>query len=142
MIAVTQVQAQVEAPEQTTNKNLENWYINFGIGYPSVSYPAELNWIKDIILGDDVKTTHLELDLGLYFPLQSQFTFGVSFSGFAEKFEKDGNWLKYSNYFKSVSVLYHVKSQYDGLFVRADLGSSIMNKQGKDQKKTKIQRRA
>lgn len=130
MICSTQVQAQEEKVEQTVSTNQEKWYINLGLGYPSITHPKAIQDFISLLKSlAETKNTPFEFDLGLYFPIHSNITLGASLSAAVDRYEHKKEWIQFTTEFYGASVLYHTKSQFDGFFVRGDIGSAKMNLQ-------------
>ena len=125
--AETQVTRQPRRSGFDDNRNrLENWYTNWGLGIPFISYPDVLAEVLDALEDLGVSNTALMFDLfGFYWPIGEQAMVGVNMNAWGDRYEEAGESIQITAITFGPSLMYFVSKRIgDGVFVRAEIGAS------------------
>jgi len=113
----------------------ESWFMYWGLGYSSISYPSELQDLLDFIdKQDGVTNLSLQLDLlGIYLPFGEKTIGGVIINAVGDRYEKDGDYIQINQYLYSLSAMHYLGDSFgSGPFLRADVGLAKMLMQSSD----------
>ncbi len=121
--------------QDETNK-LESWYTYWGIGYPAITYPSDLQaFVEELEDAPGVDRTRVGLDfLGFYFPVnQHKTAVGFVINTAADRFTYEGEWVQINQYIYGASVMHYVQGTIGkGLFLRGDVGLAKVVTQNSD----------
>lgn len=122
---------------QDESNKLETWYTFWGLGYPAITYPDELQELVDELDNlSGVRRTRVAIDfVGLYLPVnQHRTAVGFVINSAADRLERDGDWIQINQYIYGLSAMHFVQGRVgQGLFVRGDLGIAkgvVQNSEG------------
>ena len=106
---------------------IETWYTYWDLGYPSISYPSELQDALDMLedLGMDNARVNIGI-LGFYWPLANNRTIlGGIIDGCGDRYEKMGVSLQINQYTYAFSCMHFLNDNIGkGFFLRGDIGFS------------------
>lgn len=127
--ALAQVTTAAPPPSTRVDENrnrLESFYTNWGLGYPFVRYPEELQQTLDEARDLGFSNAAIMLDLlGFYLPVGEQLIVGSALNAWGDRYERDGDFFQFVAYTIGASAMYFVQNRIgDGAFVRADIGGS------------------
>ena len=109
-----------------TRNRVESWYTNWGLGYPVIQYPDELQPLIDSLtdLGFDNVSLTLEL-LGFYFPIGTKTIVGTALNAWGDQYSAGGESLQVTAVTFGGSVMHFLQHNIgDGIFVRGDVGAA------------------
>jgi hypothetical protein len=126
ILAMTQL---LSAQEDRSKK--ESWYMYWGLGYPVITYPHEVQELLDYIEDQPgISRTRLDMDLlGIYLPVNQHHTaVGFVINAAGDRLSDDNNnWVQINQYTYGASVMHFFDRNIgDGLFVRGDIGIAKM----------------
>lgn len=111
-------------------KGLESWYVYWGLGYASATYP---DWLESSLdrLGERPGANHVSLSLdilGFYWPLKNDRTLiGFIVNGVGDRYAYDGGATQVNLYLYSLSAMHFFGDvPGDGPFIRTDAGFAAM----------------
>ncbi len=113
----------VIVPSAAQERNrFENWYTNWGIGYPFITYPDELSGIDDA--GLDNASIMLDV-LGFYWPISEQTILGGTVNAWGDRYAAGGEDLQINAYTFGFSAMHFLQNRVgDGVFLRGEIGPS------------------
>ncbi|MEZ4698907.1 MAG: hypothetical protein R2834_01145 [Rhodothermales bacterium] len=99
---------------------MENWYTNWGIGYPFIEYPSPITGTAQL----DNASIMLDL-LGFYWPLDEQMILGGTINGWGDRYAAGGEHVQINAYTFGFSIMRFLQARVgDGFFLRSDIGPS------------------
>ena len=106
---------------------IESWYTYWELGYPSISYPSELQDGLDVLTNLGMDNTLINMGiLGFYWPVASDRTImGFIVDGCGDKYSGYGEWMQINQYTYSFSMMNFLHDNIGkGFFLRSDFGFS------------------
>lgn len=113
------------APAQDISKKT---YIMLGGGYPNLTYSEELQDLIDILRDSDmVDELRFDIDAAIYFLRINKVHVGVSLNAAMDRFSlsETDDWFSITGYLSGASLVYHLNKEWQGLFIRGDLGTAF-----------------
>jgi hypothetical protein len=128
---VEQNKAERAAAPQSAHGAVESWYMYWGLGYASPSYPSGLQALIDgAKQNDGLVHTPLSLDMfGFYWPIAAGTTIaGVVIGGVADRYDYMGGYVQVNQLLLSGSVMHFFGDvPGDGIFLRGDAGYAVLS---------------
>jgi hypothetical protein len=123
--------AERAAVAQSANGAVESWYMYWGLGYASPSYPSGMQALIDGVKAEDgLVHTPLSLDMfGFYWPIAARTTIaGIVVGGVADRYDYEGGSVQLNQLLISGSVMHFFgEVPGDGVFLRGDAGYAVLS---------------
>jgi len=103
--------------------NSKKWFVSFSLGAASMAYNDELdellNNLKD---NPEIETIAIDLDFGLYKSISKKMSLGIAVNMAGDRYALGDDWFQINQYLYAVSAITHLNKQFDGFYLRTDLG--------------------
>ena len=118
-----QAQAQQMDMNQLKEQYSKKWFFSFSTGAASMAYNDDIDEILKLLKDNsEVETTAIDLDLGIYKSISEKMSLGIAVNMAGDRYSLNDDWFQINQYLYAVSAITHLNKQFDGFYLRTDLG--------------------